>query len=1006
MSLRIPSRDGEATTLTSAEIERALISGEHAPILETYFGESEYTELTTLAARAARRTHRGRPRVLILPGILGSTLAMKKGGTLDTIWVDFWNIFRGRMAELALPDSGKTICPVDAYPATYLKLKLWLRSEGFDADDHPFDWRQTIPGLGKQLADRIAAEPASEVFLVAHSMGGLVARAAMTHGIPKLKRLIMLGTPNYGSFAPVMVFRGVYPLLKKLGLLDSSNNAQELAGKMSTFPGLTEMMPHKEKFSTVNLYDINAWPSRGPRPLPALLANAPKAQAKLAMPPRDKATMIAGVGEKTVTSLKAEDGGFVFEETRNGDGTVPVEFAVLPGIDTYYVGEAHGDLPRNRKVWQAVKEIISGQKPSQLQPRWNPSRAGGSILPEAQLDAAQQPSAQRGTELRAADLRAIAQEFLGGARPAAPAAPGVTSAGESAPPFQSLVVGRRRQRRVEIRLAHASLTQAKSRAYVVGLFQDVTPAGASMAIDAAMDGVVTDFSQRRMFSNAVGEIFLLPRGRNDLRAEFALFTGLGSIDRFDAQVIETVAENLARSVVRTDIEEFATILLGANAGVSLESGLTAYIRGFLRGLVDTDRDGNFRAITLCEIDRARYDELKWTLYRLSSTALFDDVEVTLREVDLPPALSVGPSRAGGIAAGTVPTIYLHVRSEQKSSSTWRFASTVLTSGAKATVIGGEAEVAANTLDAHLGQIEKEAFSHATLPKFGAALARLVLHPDVIAAIEGSPGQHIAVVHDADSSRIPWETLAVGGRALALDGGVSRRYIAANMSVAKWLEQRREEPSMNVLLVVNPTGDLPGATVEGGRIEQLCVGKPRVILTKLVGAEATRARLLEEFSSGKYDVLHYAGHASFDPGHPARSGLLCSDAPLTGADLAGLAKLPSLVFFNACESARIRSKLKKTRYTTRSLRERIERSVGVAEAFLRGGIANYLGTYWPVGDAAAERFATVFYNSLLAGESVGHSVHKARTAVDRLKSPDWADYLQYGSYEFTLKKTDS
>src|SRR5439155_10807804 len=107
--------------------------------------------------------------------------------------------------------------------------------------------------------------------------------------------------------------------------------------------------------------------------------------------------------------------------------------------------------------------------------------------------------------------------------------------------------GRRRQRRVEIRLAHGSVTQVKSRAYVVALFQDVQPAGASLAIDAAMDGAITDFTQRRMMSNAVGEIFLLPRGRTDLRAEFAVFTGLGAFDRFGVQVVESVAENLARS---------------------------------------------------------------------------------------------------------------------------------------------------------------------------------------------------------------------------------------------------------------------------------------------------------------------------------------------------------------------------------------------------------------------------------------------------------------------------
>lgn len=1003
MSLHTSTRGSKPMQLTSRDIERALISGEHARTLETYFGEAEYAELTSLAAGASRGARRGGPRVLILPGILGSTLARVKGSTLDTLWVDFVDMLRGRLSELALPDAGKVIRPVDAHPGTYLKLKLWLRSEGFNADDFAFDWRQTIPELGAQLARHIANDPAREVYLVAHSMGGLVARAAIAQGIPKLKRLIMLGTPNYGSFAPVMVFRGIYRFLKIIALLDFAHSAKDLAAKtFNTFPGLTEMMPHRSKFGAVNLYDINAWPTSGPRPLPALLAATPKAQAKLALPSPDKATMIAGVDQKTVTNLSVRGGEFAFEQTRNGDGTVPLDFALLPELDTFYIREGHGELPKNKKVWQAVKEIIGGKDPTLLERSWSGNRSGTTTITESEMDAIEQPPATRGADLRPGDLRNFLDQFLSGAKPLDVGAPAATPQ-EIDSSFHSLVVGRRRQRRIEIRLAHGSLTQAKARAYVVGLFERVSPAGASLAIDASMEGAVTDFSQRRMFSNAVGEVFLLPRGRHDLRAEFVVFTGLGALDRFDAQVVETVAENLARSVVRTDIEEFATILMGANAGISLEDGVSAYVRGFLRGLVDTDPEENFRSITICEIDDARYKALKWTLYRLSSTTLFDNVEITLSEIDLPPAPAVVPSLARGVALGSVPTIYLHVRSELIGKATWRFSSSVLTSGAKATVIGGEAEVSAADLDTHLERIEMDSFNYKSLPDFGAKLASLILPPDIIAAIAGSEGQHIAVVHDADAARIPWETLTIGGRALALEGGLSRRYIAAKMSVAKWLEQRRQEPTLNLLLVVNPTGDLSGAAQEGQRIEQLCAGTPRVVLTKLLESEATRQRLLDEFGSGKYDVLHYAGHAFFDPANPSRSGLLCSDAHLTGADLAGLAKLPSLVFFNACESARVRRKLEKTPNTTKTLRERIERSAGLAEAFLRGGVANYLGTYWPVGDASAETFARVFYTAILGGKAMGHAVQQARSAVEKLKSPDWADYLQYGSFEFVLKR---
>jgi pimeloyl-ACP methyl ester carboxylesterase len=1004
MSLRPTTRDGSSEPLGSQELERALISGEHARVLETYFGEQEYAELTHLAASATRQARRGGPRVIILPGILGSMLARMKGDKGDRIWIDFLDIFFGRLTQLVLPDTGKIIRATDAHPGTYLKLKLWLRSEGFTTDDHPFDWRLSIPDLGAQLAKRIAQDPAQEVWLVAHSMGGLVARAAIEHGVPKLKRLIMLGTPNYGSFAPVMVFRGIYRFLKIIAFFDVPHSAAQLANEtFTTFPGLTEMMPWRQKFSRIDLYDINAWPTKGPRPSAALLKRAPTAQAQIKIPSPDKAVMIAGVDQKTFTGLRVDGNEFVFEQTQNGDGTVPLDLAVIPGLETFYIREGHGELPKNRKVWQAVKELIQNQKPSLLEDKWSPSRAGVRFMTEQEVARTQQPPPiSRGGELRAVDLRNFIEDFAAGPKPAMPVTPTAAIAEIAEPPFHSIVIGRRRQRRVEIRLAHGSVIQVKSRAYVIGLFQDVQPAGASLAIDAAMAGAITDFTQRRMMSNAVGEIFLLPRGRTDLRAEFVVFTGLGAFDRFDVQVVETVAENLARSAVHTNLEEFATVLFGANAGISLEDGVRAYLRGFLRGLIDIDAAQNFRALTVCEIDDHRYEALKWVLYRLSSTRLFEDVEVILSEIELPPMALEIPVISRGGALGSVATIYLQVRTEQLAKKGLRFCSAVLTSGAKATVISGEAEVAETKLNDHLALIEDETFKHDVLPKFGSELAQMILPPDVIAAVKGSAAQHLVIVHDAEASRIPWETIHFDGHAPALEGGVSRRYIAANMSVAKWLEQRKQTSELNLLLVVNPTSDLPGAEREGQRIEQLCSQNAQVQLKKLYRAEATTAALLQEFRSGKYDVLHYAGHAFFNPAHPARSGLRSSDGIVAGADLAGLATLPSLVFFNACESARVRKVVEKTKFTTRSVHERIERSVGLAEAFLRGGVANYLGTYWPVGDTAADTFARVFYTAVLKGAWLGQAVQDARKEVNELKSPDWADYLQYGTYEFALK----
>ena len=886
---------------------------------------------------------------------------------------------------------------------------MWLQAEGFHADFHPFDWRQSIPDLGRQLAQRIAADPAEEIFLVAHSMGGLVARAALHHGAAKVKRLVMLGTPNFGSFAPAMVYRSAYPFLKKIALLDFTNSTTDLAGKVfNSHPGLAQMLPQRGKFDALDLYDLERWPTSGARPLKPLLQGALAAQQQLAIVP-EKFVMIAGVDRETTVGLELSSNKTEFEFTRSraGDGTVPLDFAVLPDVLTYYHAEEHGGLPKNATVHKAVVDILRTGATKLLADRWERSRADAVLkISETELRAKAEASTKRSRgDLSASDLRSLIAEF------AAPATPSTGAAGPTAPsagaraielqPFESLIVGRRRQRRIDVRLARGSHTQIKSRAYLLGIFQNVEPGGAAVAIDNLMGGTLREFRQRRMFAAGAGEVFLVPTGRTEVTADFVVLIGLGQFDTFNLQVLETVAENVARTLARSDIEEFATVPIGAGTGFGVEEALRALLRGFFRGLDDADPQHAFRGITFCELDEARFEQLKWTLYRLWSTPLCENVEVTLGELRLPPA----PVARRGGPSGIPPCIYLNVRARRASAAAAQITieSSLLTTGAKATVLSGQVTVPAAKLTALLAEIEDQKFTHAYLPKFGQALASLVLNDAVAAGLEGTTGNHVVVVHDAEASRIPWETLCLNGKFPALAGGMSRRYIADNLSVAKWLEQRRIDDWLDVLLVVNPTQDLAGAEEEGRRIEQLFNASQQVHLTIVKGKAATRARLRTEFASGKYDILHYAGHAYFDPQQNSRSGIVCSDGNLTGAELVELGNLPSLVFFNACESGRVRKRVvRESARVSHNITERIERSAGLAEAFMRGGVANYIGTYWPVSDDPAKTFADTFYRGVLAGDTLVNALAKSRAEVEKIGSQDWADYLFYGSIDFAVK----
>src|SRR6202035_5167950 len=88
-------------------------------------------------------------------------------------------------------------------PFSYLRLKLYLRAHGLAAEFHDYDWRLPVAQLGSALAERVRAAGRTRVAIVAHSMGGLVARAALAlPGTGSVERLVLLGTPTAARSPP------------------------------------------------------------------------------------------------------------------------------------------------------------------------------------------------------------------------------------------------------------------------------------------------------------------------------------------------------------------------------------------------------------------------------------------------------------------------------------------------------------------------------------------------------------------------------------------------------------------------------------------------------------------------------------------------------------------------------------------------------------------------------------------------------------------------------------
>ena len=226
--------------LSDVDIERMLVSDDHEKDLVAYFGAEEYQDLARLARQAAATPVKDPGlRVIVVPGIMGSQLGLLRKPPLpnDVLWVDPIDIELGRLATLRIsrpsdtagqPAGNSTVArpaapragapPADTPPAnivslgvviySYLKLKLHLRAAGFAAVFHDYDWRLGVDELGRSFAERLRNEPCERLAVVAHSMGGLVARAWLrsrashkrSDGTDEAARLITIGTPHRGTW--------------------------------------------------------------------------------------------------------------------------------------------------------------------------------------------------------------------------------------------------------------------------------------------------------------------------------------------------------------------------------------------------------------------------------------------------------------------------------------------------------------------------------------------------------------------------------------------------------------------------------------------------------------------------------------------------------------------------------------------------------------------------------------------------------------------------------------
>ena len=226
------------------------------------------------------------PPVIIVPGILGSRLRDTVTG--QELWPgSAYNVvFRARSLALEIDpatleprpdhivayDLFRSVLGTDIYGAILATLEQaggYVRGEPGTAVTSrarryyifPYDWRQDNVVTARKLDALIEqirrdyADPTLRVDVVAHSMGGLIARYYLQYGTTdvldenefpasfagaaKLRTVVLLGTPNLGSVSALHSFLAGYRVARQRIPTES----------LATMPSVYELLPHP----------INSW---------------------------------------------------------------------------------------------------------------------------------------------------------------------------------------------------------------------------------------------------------------------------------------------------------------------------------------------------------------------------------------------------------------------------------------------------------------------------------------------------------------------------------------------------------------------------------------------------------------------------------------------------------------------------------------------------------------------------------------------------------------------------
>ena len=238
---------------------------------------------------------------------------------------------------------------------------------------------------------------------------------------------------------------------------------------------------------------------------------------------------------------------------------------------------------------------------------------------------------------------------------------------------------------------------------------------------------------------------------------------------------------------------------------------------------------------------------------------------------------------------------------------------------------------------------------------------------------------------SDEPWIPWEMIRPYRIDPETGAEQSAGFLAEMFQVTRWLAGRSPAHQVHIkqASIIAPQSDLAFTQREEAFFLRFPARRVQVS-----GPLRSTADVRQMAQAGGVQLLHFAAHGRFDPENAYLSPLSLEDGALTPFDLAGeratgLRRERPIVFLNACHTARLA-------FALTGLGGWAERLVGDLN------VSAFIGTLWEVNDLLAAEFAIVFYDRLLAGDTLGQAFYTARLHVrDRQPAnPTWLAYVLY------------